>query len=75
MNVIFQYQDVLHVICDGVIVVGGGVLREQRKKDNKAIFLIHQCVDADVFEKIVQFVSAKQAWDALATAYYGDMKL
>lgn len=51
MKVIFCYQDVLEVVRNGVTVVGGEALREQRKKDNEAIFLIHQCVDAEVFEK------------------------
>ena len=33
--------------------------KEQRKKDGKAIFLSHQCVDPNVFEKIIEKDTAK----------------
>lgn len=75
----FCYQDVLDVVCDGVTMIGATATevqrntnRDQRKKDSKALFVIHQCVDANVFEKIVEYETAKEAWDALATAYSGD---
>lgn len=61
LKVIFRYQDVLEVVRDGVVVVGGEALCDQQKKDNNAVFLIHQCVDADVFKKIVEFETVKAA--------------
>jgi hypothetical protein len=35
--------------------------REAKKKDNKALFLIHQCVDSKVFEKIADVETSKDA--------------
>lgn len=52
MKVVFRYQDVLKVIRNGVVAVGGEPLRDQQKNDSKALFLIHQCVDLEAFEKI-----------------------
>lgn len=75
MKVVFRYQEVLEVVRNGVVATGGDALREQQKKDSKALFLIHQCVDAEVFEKIAEYETAKGAWDALAMAYSGDVKL
>jgi len=46
--------------------------REQMKKDDKAIFLIHQCVDSNVLEKIIDYEMTKEAWDVLATTYAND---
>ncbi|KEH22209.1 hypothetical protein MTR_7g034340 [Medicago truncatula] len=37
--------------------------REAKKKDCKALFYIHQCVDNKVFEKIGDVESSKEAWD------------
>lgn len=60
------------MFLNGIMSVGGKALRDQKKKDSKALFLIHQCADADVFEKIVEFKTVKAAWDALATTYADD---
>jgi len=49
--------------------------RESEKKDCKALFLIHQCVDPQNFAKIASTTSAEQAWDILANAYAGSDKL
>ena len=40
--------------------------REVKKKDCKALFYLHQCVDEANFEKISFATSAKAAWDILA---------
>lgn len=60
MKVIFRYQDVLEVVCGSVTMIGGTTTEAQRatnhdqkKKDCKDHFLIHQCVDAEVFKKIL----------------------
>ncbi|KAK2388316.1 hypothetical protein QL285_062010 [Trifolium repens] len=49
--------------------------REAKKKDNKALFLIHQCVDSKVFEKIADAENSKDAWDILQKSYGGDAKV
>ena len=47
------------------------VLREQRKKDGKAMFYIHQAMHESIFPRIVAKTNAKEAWDTLETAYQG----
>lgn len=42
-----------------------GATKEEKKKDYKALFLIHQCVDGDNFENFVDCDSSKQAWEIL----------
>ncbi|GAU22332.1 hypothetical protein TSUD_106600 [Trifolium subterraneum] len=49
--------------------------REAQKKDSKALFLIHQCVDSKVFEKIADAITSKDAWDILQKSYGGDAKV
>ncbi|GAU35825.1 hypothetical protein TSUD_56310 [Trifolium subterraneum] len=46
-----------------------------QKKDSKALFLIHQCVDSKVFEKIADATTSKDAWDILQKSYGGDAKV
>ncbi|XP_073221504.1 uncharacterized protein [Cicer arietinum] len=79
MKVVFRYQGVLDIISTGVTPLAENPTealrathREQLKKDDKAIFLIHQCVDANVLEKIIEYETAKEAWDVLATTYARD---
>eukprot|EP00268_Persea_americana_P007560 TRINITY_DN12834_c0_g1_i6.p2 TRINITY_DN12834_c0_g1~~TRINITY_DN12834_c0_g1_i6.p2 ORF type:complete len:298 (+),score=63.45 TRINITY_DN12834_c0_g1_i6:1502-2395(+) len=50
-------------------------LKENRKKDKKALFFIFQAVDEAVFERISSATSAKQAWDTLHTSYKGEDKV
>lgn len=49
--------------------------KELKKKDGKAMFLIHQSVSNDIFEKIMHYESAKETWDAMEKLYAGDGKL
>ncbi|KAJ1406622.1 gag-polypeptide of LTR copia-type [Sesbania bispinosa] len=66
MNVVFRYQGVLDILLTGITPL------ETNPTDDKAIFLIHQCVDSNVLEKIIHYETAKEAWDTLATTYAGD---
>ncbi|MCI70323.1 F-box protein, partial [Trifolium medium] len=59
MQAIFGFQDVLDVIQNGYEIVGDEGTEAQRtayrankKKDCKAIYLIHQSVDEINFDKI-----------------------
>ncbi|GKV49915.1 hypothetical protein SLEP1_g56638 [Rubroshorea leprosula] len=49
--------------------------RENKKKDKKALYFIHQGVNDEVFEKIQDATTSKQAWDILMTAYKGAKKV
>ena len=79
MKVVFRYQGVLDIISTGVTPLEmnpteahRATHREQMKKYDKAIFLIHQCVDSNVLEKIIDYEMTKEAWDVLATTYAND---
>jgi len=60
MKVIFGFQDVLEIVSNGIEAlpenptdVQRNAPKEAKKKDCKALFYIHQCVDDKVFGKIV----------------------
>ncbi|XP_019450621.1 PREDICTED: uncharacterized protein LOC109352893 [Lupinus angustifolius] len=72
MKVLFRYQEVIEVVQDGVLPLDQS---ETQKKDNKALFLIHQCVDDVHFEKIQNAMTAKEAWDILVTSHAGGDKI
>jgi hypothetical protein len=46
-------------------------LKEVRKIDKKALFLIYQGVEESTFEKISNVQSSKQAWEILQKSYQG----
>ncbi|KAJ0090368.1 hypothetical protein Patl1_14144 [Pistacia atlantica] len=46
-------------------------LKDQRKKDKKALFLLYQGLDDDTFEKISEATSSKEVWDKLTIIYKG----
>ena len=60
MRVLFGAQEVLEFVTNGYVPVAADATEEQRnaqrdtrKKDQKAFFFIYQCVDENVFEKII----------------------
>ena len=68
MRVLFGAQDVLELVTDGYVPVAADATedekeaqRETRKRDQKALFFIHQCVDVNVFEKIADCTTSKEA--------------
>ena len=46
-------------------------LRDQRKKDGKALFFIHQAMHESILPRLAAKTNAKQAWDTLETSYQG----
>lgn len=67
MKVVFKFQDVAEIVNDGVPTleanaddVQKAAVKDQRKKDGKTQFLIHQCVDSNVFEMIIEEESFKR---------------
>ena len=45
--------------------------KELKQKDYKALFMIHQYVDADNFEKVSDVESAKEVWKILEKTFGG----
>ncbi|XP_019455196.1 PREDICTED: uncharacterized protein LOC109356328 [Lupinus angustifolius] len=69
MKVIMGYQEVDEIVEQGYSILDEGASDEQRrihkenkKKDCKAMFLLHQCVDEAHFEKISGATNSKEAW-------------
>jgi hypothetical protein len=69
---------VWEIIHNGLDSLGGNATEAQRatykelkKKDCKAQFILHQCVDAAKFEKIENATCAKDAWKILESSYEG----
>ena len=44
------------------------VLREQRKKDGKSMFFIHQAMHETILPRVATTITAKQAWGILETS-------
>ena len=79
MRVMFGAQDILDLVTNGCVPAAADATEEQRttermmrKRDQKALFYIHQCVDENVFEKIADSTTSKGAWDLLTKCYGGD---
>ncbi|XP_019419076.1 PREDICTED: uncharacterized protein LOC109329725 [Lupinus angustifolius] len=82
MKVLFGYQEVLDIIQEVYQSVDEDATEAQRlvhrdckKRDCKALFMIHQCVDESNFEKISNAKTAKEAWDSLEKCYAGAEKV
>ncbi|XP_068665654.1 uncharacterized protein [Aristolochia californica] len=50
-------------------------LKDSRKRDKKALYLIYQALDDDGFEKISSATSAREVWEKLQTSYKGVKKV
>ncbi|XP_019414587.1 PREDICTED: uncharacterized protein LOC109326351 [Lupinus angustifolius] len=82
MKAIFGYQDVVDIMEEGLPIFEEGATEAQqnthnqnKKRDCKAICLLHQAVDNAQFEKIAGSATAKEAWDVLEKHYAGASQL
>src|SRR5262249_5805305 len=50
-------------------------LRENRKRDAKALLLIQSAIDNDIFPRISTATTSKQAWEILKQEYLGNKKV
>ncbi|XP_019442338.1 PREDICTED: uncharacterized protein LOC109347062 [Lupinus angustifolius] len=82
MKAILGYQEVADLVEEGLPVLEEGATEAQRnahkqnkRRDCKAICLLHQAVDNAHFEKIAGSATAKEAWDVLEKHYAGAAQL
>ena len=52
-----------------------GRLKENKKKDNKALFFIQQAVHESIFSKIAAVTTAREAWLTLQIPYQGSSRV
>ena len=82
MKALLGFQDVYEIATNGYQEPSASATEAQRstykdlkKKDCKALFLIHQCVNDANFEKIANATTSKEAWDILIKSYEGAEKI
>ncbi|XP_037494703.1 uncharacterized protein LOC119370507 [Jatropha curcas] len=82
MKVLFDYHELWDVVENGVSALDANATeaqrvahRDQKKKDKKALYLIHQGMNDETFEKIEGATTASEAWTILSTSYKGDDKI
>ncbi|XP_019451813.1 PREDICTED: uncharacterized protein LOC109353910 [Lupinus angustifolius] len=82
MKVLFNFQEVNKAVENGLVAPGPEateiqrtMFKEAKKKNNKALFLLHQCVDDTHFEKIQNAITTKEAWDILIRSHSGGDKI
>ena len=46
-------------------------LREDRKKDGKTLFYIHQAMHESILPRVAATITTKHAWDTLEMTYQG----
>ncbi|XP_019460164.1 PREDICTED: uncharacterized protein LOC109359925 [Lupinus angustifolius] len=78
MKALMGYQDVNEIVEHGFQTLVEGATQEQRKlykentkKDCKAMFLLHQCIDEAHFEKIYGAENSKETWLILEACNQG----
>ena len=82
MRVLFDYHKLWDVVESGMSALATNATeaqrvahRDQKKKDNKALYLIHQGMNDETFEQIEGATTTSEAWIILSTNYKGDDKI
>jgi len=81
MRVLFDYHELWDVVESGVSALDAKAtevqrvaLRDQKKKEKKALYLIHQGMNDETFEHIEGATTTNEAWTILSTNYKGNDK-
>ena len=82
MKVLFGSQELWELIIDGYVertseqeatynAEQKNLLKDQRKKGKKALFLLYQRVDESTLEQIAKAESSKETWEILGIFFNG----
>ena len=82
MKVLFGSQELWELVIDGYVECTSeqeatynaehkNLLKDQRKKDKKALFLLYQGMDESTLEKIAKAKSSKETWEILGIFFNG----
>ena len=82
MKALFGSQERWELVTDGYVeptieqeatynMPQKNMLKDQKKKDKKALFLLYQWVDKSTFEKFAKANSSKEAWKTLDIFFKG----
>ncbi|XP_058073270.1 uncharacterized protein LOC131221984 [Magnolia sinica] len=82
MKALFGSQDIWEIVTDGYVeptmeeealytANQRAVLKNQKKKDKKALFLVYQGLDESTFERVTEATTCKQPWEILSTIFKG----
>lgn len=81
MKTMFKSQEIWDMVEHGyeesseTPTVPSQQLRENHKRDAKALFFIQSALDDEIFPRIAAASSSKQAWEILRTEFYGDKQV
>ena len=76
MKTLFRSQELWDLVENGYADPDDETrLRENKKKDSKALFFIQQAVHESIFSKIAAATTAKEAWITLQMAFQGSSKV
>lgn len=84
MEVLFGFQELTEIVEEGFVepetpagltMEEQRTIKENRKKDRKALFYIFQAIDSSIFEKVGNSKTTKEAWDSLIKIYKGVEKV
>jgi len=87
MKALFSLQDIWELLENGfqepvdvatyndLTQAQRDLLRENKKKDSKALFYIFQAVHESIFPRVATTTKFKDAWDTFQTAYQGMAKV
>uniref|UniRef100_A0A803MD58 Retrovirus-related Pol polyprotein from transposon TNT 1-94-like beta-barrel domain-containing protein n=1 Tax=Chenopodium quinoa TaxID=63459 RepID=A0A803MD58_CHEQI len=81
MKTMFKSQELWDLVENGydepnlAPAIPDAQLKENRKKDAKALFFIQSALDDDIFPRITAATSAHEAWETLKQEYLGDQRV
>lgn len=76
MRTLFKSQELWELVEEGFNDTDDEArLKENKKKDSKALFIIQQAVHEDIFPRIMNATTAKEAWLTLQKEFKGDKKV